>query len=193
MKYSEEILDKYRYINVDWEEWSTNIREEFIEEMAEFGIDVSDIQFSGFYSQGDGACFSGYVYDVDKFMKAMGGSWDDYPHTLDVLKQLGEDIHISWKHSNSNYCHENTLSFDIEYDRLVDELSWDSPQLLLDAAEALDAAADAEYQVLEEDITRFIKCLCGDLYDRLQNDFEHLTSDEAVADAIEASELVESV
>lgn len=193
MKYSEEILDKYRYINVDWDEWSVNIREEFIEEMAELGIDVSDVKFTGFYSQGDGACFSGYVYDVDKFMKAMGGSWDDYPHTLAVLKQLGEDIHISWRHNNSNYYHENTLSFDIEYDRLVDELSWDSPQLLLDAAEALDAAADAEYRVLEQDIRSFIKGLCGDLYERLQNDFEYRTSDEAVAETIDASELVESV
>lgn len=191
MKYSEEILEMHRDINVDHTEWWRDVEDMFIEDMAELGIDVSDIQFSGFYSQGDGACFSGYVCDVDKFMKAMGSSWDDYPRTLDVLKQLGEDIHISWKHSKSNYYHENTLSFDIEYDRLVDELSWDSPQLLLDAAEALDAAADAEYRVLEHDITSFVKGLCIDLYERLQDSYEHLTSDEAVAATIDANELYE--
>lgn len=193
MKYSQEILDKHRDINVDHSEWWRDIEAMFIEDMAEYGIDVSDVFFSGFYSQGSGACFSGYVYDVDKFMKAMGGSWDDYPHTLAVLKQTGEDIYISWKHNNSHYRHEHTLSFDIEYDRLVDELSWDSPQLLLDAAEVLDAAADAEYSVLEQDITSFVRGLCRQLYDLLYKDYEYRTSDEAVADAIEASELVESV
>ena len=189
MKYSQELLDKYRYINVDFGDWSDSVIENFKERVSEYGIDAGDIQFSGFCSQGDGACFSGYVIDIAKFMKAMGGSWDDYPNTLAVLKQLGEDIDISWKHNNSNYYHENTLSFYIEYDRLVDALSWNSPQLILDAADALDCAADAEYQVLEEDICSFIKGLCRELYRELRDEYEYLTSDEAVAEAIEACEL----
>ena len=193
MKYSQELLDKYRNMNVDFDDWSDLVVRNFKERVSEYGIDAGDIQFSGFCSQGDGACFSGYVYDIDKFMKAMGGSWDDYPNILAVLKKLGEDIYISWKHNNSNYYHENTLSFDIEYGRLVDALSWYSPQLLLDAADALDCAADAEHQVLEEDICSFIKGLCRELFRELRDEYEYLTSDEAVADAIEASGIVESV
>lgn len=191
MKYSQEILDKYRDINVDFGDWSDSVIENFKERVLEYGVDCERVYYTGFYSQGDGACFNGQVVDLDKFMKAMGASWDDYPRTLDVLKKLGEDIHISWKHSGSNYYHENTLSFDIEYDRMEDSLSWDDPELLHEAAQAIDKAADAEYQVLAEDVRSFVQGLCKDLYTRLQNEHEYLTSDEAVAEAIEVNELVE--
>ena len=67
----EKLIDKHRDVNVDYEWWDYT-HENFKEQMKEIGVHVEKIYFSGFYSQGDGACFDGRVADWPKFLEAAG-------------------------------------------------------------------------------------------------------------------------
>jgi hypothetical protein len=51
------LIDEHRDINVDYESWSSYITDAFKELLTKFGIPVSDVYWSGFWSQGDGASF----------------------------------------------------------------------------------------------------------------------------------------
>lgn len=50
------VLDDYRDINVDYD-WYDFLIEEYTEKLESLGYENIKIEFSGFYSQGDGACF----------------------------------------------------------------------------------------------------------------------------------------
>lgn len=191
MKYSDELLDKYRYIIVDNTYWDYDIKAQFTKDMEAIGICVYHIFYTGFCSQGDGASFNGRVTNLDAFMKAMGASWSDYPNTKAVLDQTDNEIFISWAHVNGYYTHEKTLTFYIEYDRMADNLSWSDPELLHEAAQAIDKAADGEHLTLEKDIKSFVEGLCQDLYKKLRDEYFYLTSDESVAEIIERNGLAE--
>lgn len=71
-------------------EWYQDTIELFTEDMEEFGLNInsSDVQFSGFYSQGDGASFTASASDIDlhKFLLAMLG-FKEVPQHLAELKQ----------------------------------------------------------------------------------------------------------
>jgi hypothetical protein len=56
-------LEKYYDINVDYEDWNECILDDAKTIGALIGIQVDRIYYSGFYTQGDGACFEGsYTY-----------------------------------------------------------------------------------------------------------------------------------
>lgn len=72
------LLEKHRNTNIKHVEWWDGVYEQFVESCTEKGIrvDTHDVQtvggktiakpsvyFSGFWSQGDGACFEGRVDD----------------------------------------------------------------------------------------------------------------------------------
>ena len=53
----EKVLEKHRDINVDDSHWYEFTMEMWKEKLKEAGFDDAEIHFSGFWSQGDGACF----------------------------------------------------------------------------------------------------------------------------------------
>src|SRR5574344_2175204 len=78
--------------------------ENFKEQMKEIGVHVEKIYFSGFCSQGDGACFNGRVTDWSKFLEAVGKP--------DLLEHATEhDLRLSWA-SEGRYSHSRSVSFD---------------------------------------------------------------------------------
>lgn len=70
-KAQEKALENFRSINVEWD-WYEPVYEEFKEIASEYGIEVDDMNFSGFYSQGDGASFTGEISDFKKFAEKTG-------------------------------------------------------------------------------------------------------------------------
>lgn len=56
----DELIEKYRYMNVDGGyDWWESIEEDLRSDMDAIGFTVDKMYFSGFWSQGDGACFTG--------------------------------------------------------------------------------------------------------------------------------------
>ena len=75
------------------------------EELEDFGIESVDIQYSGFWSQGDGLSFTGKVHDNVRFNELLGLDIDPYGR-------------ISFDRKSSRYVHENTVetSLSINYE-----------------------------------------------------------------------------
>ena len=84
--------------------WWEPIIEEAVEELEEHGFDDADIQFTGFWSQGDGASFTCKHIDVTRFIKKHWSemkfrsnqieSWEESAKLgLDGLLQLGFEGH----------------------------------------------------------------------------------------------------
>ena len=178
----EALLEEHRNTNTDDIDWWDGAYEDFIEECKGQGITVDErarsrqpaIYFSGFWSQGDGACFEGQVEDWPKFLAAFGR-----PELATMYQKFDERLTLSWQHSG-HYYHENCTSFSSclvvsnPYDEETEPLQHD--------AWALAYKDGAIFDELEEDFTEFVRWRMRDLYHDLEEEYDHLTSDETVVE-----------
>ncbi len=131
------------------------------------------IWFSGFWSQGDGACFEGY------FSYAKGGAARirDYAPQDPTLHGIADRLLAVQRRNfyqlvaeashRGRYHHEYTMSVDVTRD----SSTWQP------------STEDAEEVVLEA-----IRDLARWLYRQLQTEYGHLTSDESIEEGIIANE-----
>lgn len=143
--------------------WHKFTLDDWTEKLREIGFLGARVYFSGFWNQGDGACFDAEC------------STDDLIKDLDPkFKQLHLDIDISISiQSNSyatHYSHEKTRYIDIDsYQRNLTK----EQELLMD-----ELGAIIEQKRLD---------LCRAIYGDLEEDYEYRTSDEALIDDAEAN------
>ena len=184
------LLEKYRITNVEYE-WYDGVYEQFVESCTEKGIcvDTHDVRtvggktvaepsiyFSGFWSQGDGACFEGRVDDWPKFFAAAG-----YPELVDLYEKLTEPLSLSWTHSG-HYYHSHSVSFDNEllatnpHDEDEDPFQHSVWEQVFQAGLVFDKR--------EEDFIEFIRDLMDQLYKDLEEEHDYLTDDERVVEYI---------
>ena len=69
----QKVIDKNRNINVDDYDWFDTTKSDFHTDLETLGFYNIDSQFSGFWSQGDGASFTG-SYEYAKGWKLKKGS-----------------------------------------------------------------------------------------------------------------------
>lgn len=185
MEISDSLIEKYRHWNVEHVEWWQCTYEDFKQQMGEQGIYVSDMYFSGFWSQGDGACFEGFIEDMKQYLEK-NFKPDDYPMIRKLLDG-GGSVKFSVKHSG-HYYHENCTQFYIEADRLEHVL--DAPSdFHVAVLENYDQLLDGEIVDFEKESVEIFKNFMRKFYRDLEQEYDHLTSDEAVKEAIVANEL----
>lgn len=184
---SERTIDKYRHINVEHHDWWDCTCDMFKEDMKEQGIYVSNTYFSGFCSQGDGACFEGHLDDVPLFLEK-NYKPEDYPMIRKLLDS-GGTVKFSVSHSG-HYYHENSTRYYIEADRLehVVDMPTDFHQQIV---EQWDSILDKEIVDFEKQSVEIFKNHMRTLYRKLEEEYDHLTSDEAVKETILANDLQE--
>ena len=202
----QELLDKYRYWEVEHDDWYGYTYEQFIERMETKGIFLSadDITFSGFCSQGDGASFTCWITSTkgfDVFCKEHG-IYDEYP-ILQLAFAAGVDPTIELiRGNNSHYCHEFTV-----YAQLMIENSFlncvpyqvneGEPKWVI--AEALDAemgtvfTRDHEWDGFERMVNDIVRGYMKELYNELSDTYYDLISDDVVWQAIINNELDEEL
>lgn len=185
----DELIEKYRDINVEYVDWWDCVYDDFTSDMAEKHIMVQDTRFSGFWSQGDGASFTGYISNNLEFLKAHGLT-ETYPFITKLIHH-GGDFTLRIERSSSHYVHENTVSVSVEGCAYFHHVLPTSDDLREAIVDQWDTDLDAEYERIWEDVTDIIRDYCRDLYRKLQEEYDYLTSDEAVWEAIEANELNE--
>ena len=173
------VLDKSRDWNVD-AGWAEFIIEQFKEHISGYGIEPKCVNWSGFWSQGDGACFDGHTSD----MVHLCNTAEELKPFADVY-QL-DQISMSWI-SRGNYSHEHTLSFEMQDHRYVDENEDDIGKL----RDKLVQIETKRLRPLEEAIIEWVKDQCRKLYNDLEEEYEHLTSDEQVLESLEANDQLE--
>lgn len=160
-----QLLEKYRDINA-YDEWWECVQADLIDEMSKVGFDISNTYFSGFWSQGDGASFTGRVTDWPKFME-----WLGYPTVVsDMIARSGGWLQVA---TRGHYCHSGTMELSwsgldnpYDEDELMERLTWDAATeqgLFIDNHEReilakLRERADQYYRDLEQEY----ECLTSD-------------------------------
>ena len=187
----DDLIEKHRDINVDHDSWYTFLYYDFIEDCAKIGIEVDtntrrygerthtepDITWSGFWSQGDGLAFGGRVDDVNKLL---GIQIDTYPIFNKYINELEGYFSFSWGTGGSI----NVRFNDYEIEHIGNYIDNYHP-----FAEIWQEALEQEMIQIEEIIKDIVDSQCRDLYRKLEEAYDYLTSDEAVWEAIEANEL----
>ena len=156
----------YEYL---YEDFIDNLKEKFSIE-----IEEKDIQWTGFWSQGDGLSFDFKIYNRDaiNFLKAM--EFDKVEDLLSALEKDKIDIEISTtkNHFGTHYCHSNTrdINVNISFDEDLKEYNMELYELL-----------DNNFFIkdLENMIKSWYEDECGELYNKLSEYYyEHSTIDE---------------
>lgn len=165
------VIDKNRDINVDYD-WYEFCIDDCTEIGNILGFEMGNIYFSGFHSQGDGACFTGRFSHSKGFLDKIKKDYSFEPELI----QIASDLHNLYRKSfytingrithSGRYSHERSMSLDINnyYNDIkghVDENEW------------LNIIAD------------FAKWI----YKKLESEYEFRTSDEQVMESIIANEM----
>lgn len=184
------ILEKYRYWHVEHTDWWDGVYEGFTMDMRDLGIRVDDMYFTGFWSQGDGACFDGRVDDWELFLKSVG-------YDCPALIKLATDY---WHFRCEHRGRYNSVSYDVDTpmpDDVEDKnfAGWHCPY-----GDDLDDIRVATWMTLlcqhtdkdfEQEFRDAFQSHMDDLYDRLESEYEHLTSDEVILDSLDANDQLE--
>lgn len=168
----ERAIEKNRYMNVEYWEWWHNVYDTFKEKYSDL-FEITNIYFSGFYSQGDGAMFEyGGITDklIDEFIAQLKFS--------PLRKKIVKDIFYfsgSGKHSG-HYYHERSCnhSTNVEHNYVVSMGHYPNIDDVMDDLQIMFEA------YVEE---RYID-LCQELYQSLQDEYEWHTSNEAIEERL---------
>lgn len=160
----EQLVEKHRHWNVDGVDWWDAVYEDAKHMGALMGIEVLDIEFSGFWHQGDGCSFYGmYRYAPD----AVSAIKSEAPEDKE-LHALAERLTLL--QVESRLLGEETFSCRIgqtgRYWTMYIDFSWD---LEVD---------------LEDEFLKVFKDFASWIYKSLENEYEYLTSDEQVIEAL---------
>ena len=214
-KLKSEAIEKHRDDHVD-PDWYSPITEGFKEDMDAIGVETDDVSFTGFYSQGDGASFTGKVSDTDKFFElatvTIGG--ENYPIgdapslpvRISEIKGLKEGIgeindpfdagfyYINFNRNSHRYVHENTCETDVDIAWAEDMLSEDSWFFYISRfGEADGVGLNFNTQVFFEALSEVIEgwrvSACKKLYRDLDKYWDDLNSDESIQDYIESNDI----
>lgn len=140
------------------------------------GFWIEDIYWSGFSSQGDGACFNAtwYANDVDAAAMRKHASEDTELHEIaDAMEEVAKQFpkaSMKTKHSG-HYCHERSVTYDIELDR--DD--YEPDDLRFAVINALWEQTEAQLQEITRRAMRWIYC-------QLEKEYEYQQSGEALTD-----------
>lgn len=139
---------------------------------AMFGLEIDEIYWSGFYSQGDGACFEGYYSYKAGGLKAV----EEYAPTdmelygivkglQDIQRRFFYGLTASTKH-RGHYYHSGCMAVNV-------------------------GQRDFSYYVNEDaesEVTNLLRQFADWIYSRLEDEHDYLMSDEAVRATIEDNE-----
>lgn len=159
----EEVLDKYRDINVDCDFWNDWVIEKHQTKLKKLGYTNSKIFFSGFWLQGDGACFEASV-NLEPWLKA-----HKQLTKYRALANRAWEIIITIKQSG-HYYHEYSMNVKEEGGyHLKDK-----------AGKQLDEVI----KLIESESVELAKAI----YKNLKEHYECLISDEEVIETIKAND-----
>jgi len=200
-------LDNHRYMEVEHHDWWDHLYNSFIERVALKGYTVSykNIHFSGFWSQGDGACFRGRVHKTNEEILALLPC--DLAAKIKLinskLRLLGEDDRIDdlscdfTLETSGRYSHSGTMQIDKVY---INFGQWTrcSPHTctccpewpsLCNELESIYELVDNEiYSSVEKAVLEEARGLADQLYEELEKEHEYLTSDEFIAERLRDSD-----
>jgi hypothetical protein len=180
------VLDKYRTINVDYERWCDYLLDDWKLRLGNDGFGECDIEFSGFWSQGDGASFTSDRLPSPSSDTDVSRTWNDLCNAatlLDTPVDRDDIYNLSWGkvvRSGSRYHHEHSVHVDWELD--VDTVN---PDLIgYELTPYYTAFMQALTKFYSEYLPNRVVHLCREIYRELNEEYDYQTSDEVVAEAL---------
>ena len=180
-------IDSNRSWNVQDFEWWDSSFESFADAAELFGLDIRQtrkslmdgtfrrdpaIYFSGFSSQGDGACFDGYYTHKKGALKATKQAFPGDSELLCIVRDLQTlqqrnfyQLTATTKH-RGHYNHSGCM--DITVDRADGK-----------------AVSDDD----EESLKQLLRNFADWIYSSLEKEYDYLTSDEAIAESLRVNEV----
>lgn len=162
----EKVLQNLSDINTDYE-WYDFIYDDAKTIGNYMGIEIGKIWFSGFYSQGDGACFEGHYSFAKNSINNIKGYAPKDKELHRIVKELQElqkkhfyQLTATIKH-RGHYYHSNCTDIQVYKDGNY----FDSEEL----------------ETLLRDFMEWI-------YEQLENEYDYATSEEAILETIEAND-----
>jgi len=169
----EKAIEKFREHNLDYEWWDF-IYEDAKEIAKLMGIEIDRIYFSGFWSQGDGACFVGrYYYQKGSVKNVKAHAPQDAElHRIaielsKIQRRYFYQVYARIKHHSPRYSHEYTVTIDVYRE------SQNYTDLPL---------SDSDEETVKDLLRDYMRWI----YKRLESEYEYLQSDEAIKETIEA-------
>ena len=201
MGYSQAFIDAHRDFNVS-HDWWDSVYDDFnrICEILGIGLDRNEPSFSGFWSQGDGASWSGSYRAIKGFGKYSEPTYDTAPQKIREYAPKDEELHriadelcliariycpsyASIGRNSSQYVHSSTMTMDTL--ELYVEGEW------YDAYDHDHGIAEEVVGHIDTTLCDLLRALADWLYAALDNEYECLTSDEEVIESLEANEIEE--
>lgn len=185
-------LDKHYASFEPYTDWYHSVYEMAIEDGKEKGFGIDEIQFSGFWSQGDGACWEGYI-NLKKWATTTASDPSD-PKLL-MYMEIAEDgwaiEEVKIMRDRISYHHEGTMKLITELscyarddtDLMASGLFEGKPVLSLWEAIGSDFLDE-----LEKDILESAKDYARKIYRMLEGEYEYLTSDEYISEMCDAND-----
>jgi hypothetical protein len=187
------VRQAYRGDYYPYDDWWDNVYEDAVRMGALMGINISttvhkartpghsykttDIYFSGFCSQDDGACFEGNYRFVPNAVQKVKAETNDEEliriaieiSTLQVTRRLlGLEPFSASISTRGNYSHSGTMNITID-DPNIDD----------------DHRPDAALRTEKDDITQLMRSFADWIYKSLEADYDYLTSDECIDQYLE--------
>ncbi len=159
-----------RATQFDWWEFSFD---QFKEVGEILGIEIKDIYFSGFWSQGDGACFVGSYYYKKGAAKALKVEWPADTELHRIADKLQAIQRRNFYRLNAvitkggRYAHEHSVEIETEMDGMF-------------AAVQSDEGNRGELAEVLRDFMRWI-------YRSLEQEYNYLTSEEQLIEMADAN------
>jgi len=160
--------------------WSECVIEEAKEQGTNMGLKIEDIYFSGFYSQGSGACYTGSWSAADVKSGETAKDWGDSPATKEIRRIASEFEQFAkdWPESSfsvthsGHYSHEYCTNFEVSLGEDADNNEKVSPEQWREASDSIIETA--------RDYMRWI-------YKQLEKEYEYQNSDECIDENITAN------
>ncbi len=170
-KAQQHAIESHRYINTEHGDWWQPCYEDFYQIGSIMGIEIDNIFFSGFSSQGDGACFEGrYSFAPGAAKKLRAHAPKDEKLAVimrginEAQRPFGYTASARVKHMG-HYCHSGCTEIEVT----TEKDSWAHNKDEKPLRDALRAFMDWMYQQLE-----------------VQHDY--LVSDEVVKETMESND-----
>lgn len=171
----EKAIDNVRggdYLDYEW--WDGVYCD--VKEIGEIlGIENMEIMFSGFWNQGDGACFTGDYSYKNGSVKAAKEYAPLDTELHDIAEQLQKaqktyfyQLSSAIKH-NGMYCHEQSVTIDVNH------------------AQDINLPTGRNYRD-DTGIDEALRCLMQWIYSRLEKEYYWLIDEEQVTENIKANE-----
>lgn len=186
----EKAFEEWQEGAVDFDWWDCTY-DFWLDKLDALGIytDKTQMRFSGFYSQGDGASFTGYVH-LDTFWEAHGSD-PKYLPVIELYKNgmLGT-IHLNRSYA-SQYVHECTVYAERpSVDTFPDDVL---SKGMFAGQDAVQFAEDTVEPILD-DFVAWVQEVCRgymrEMFTELRDEYEYQTSVEAYVEWAEANDVV---